>query len=525
MICPNCLTNNRNTAIECKNCRCSLVDVLKDDNDIVSEENISRNITSDPLRYQVEDISADDIEYDDDILSQDTIVISPIKDNTINTRPRRSANPERYYTSTTTHRRPVKRRRATMVVTILIWLLIFVGIGLGIGFGIKYAVELFGGGSPGSTQTTKLPASAPDMQIRLDESGNQYLNCVFYGNDGDSVLIQQTNKRYTFENGQATVDLLLSDFISSTSNITTDTLPVTVQAVYRYADGTEVTLSIAEQTFTIPSTTVQMINPQSKAIEIYKDSYTLVFAIPVGSNLYINEVMSNDKVDSTGKVKYTVSVKEGESVNINVSARAPYHKNGEIMFTVYRQEQNAKLTLSNSNPKNVTEKTVIVSGVTEPKSTITCNADYTISDVLVNDSSGVFTLKLQLPVYGTHDVVFSTTTTDGRTGKLAYTVTYAPNEDSYTRKAWAYEKGVAENPGQFMNKSFLLSNVQIEEFILAEDTMFLINMGTTEEPQFIYVQYNGNMPLATSKKYRIFGDVIGVHEGKTLFAARFIYNA
>ena len=54
--------------------------------------------------------------------------------------------------------------------------------------------------------------------------------------------------------------------------------------------------------------------------------------------------------------------------------------------------------------------------------------------------------------------------------------------------------------------------------------MFLINMGSEEAPQYIYVIYSGSMQLNTKTTYRIFGDVTGVYDGHTLVSARYIYT-
>jgi len=75
-----------------------------------------------------------------------------------------------------------------------------------------------------------------------------------------------------------------------------------------------------------------------------------------------------------------------------------------------------------------------------------------------------------------------------------------------------------------MYKSFLFKDVKIQEFVLAEQKTFLINMGSEEKPEYIYVQYSGPLSLNTTTTYRIFGDVIGTKDGITLVAARFIYN-
>ena len=524
MICPNCLSNNRKGVSVCRNCGCPLDETGDPLHSAAASEAHTRSGASAP-RYTVKEVIASDIDCDKNTveseLSQDTINISPIRNSSAPVRKSKSVHSGNAAYST----RSKKKRRAAMIFTLILWVVVLGAIITGVVLGVKYVSDLFNNTVPNVSESpSKQPASTPDIAVMTDESGKEYINCVFYGQDGDSVLISQINKRYTFENGKAEFNLYLSDLLSSTAEITSDTVPVTLKAIYRYSDGTETEVSVPTAEFTVPSTEIQLLNTDSKAIEIYKDSFTVVFAIPKGSNLYINDAISNDKIESTGRVKYTVNVGIGESVQINIRAQAPYHKSAEAMFTVYRQELHTKFTLANSNPKTTETNVINITGTTSKGTVITCGGDYKATDYTFNESTGVFTMKITLPVYGTHDIVLTATDTEGKTARLTHTVNYMPNEDTYTRRAWAYESGVASNPGQFMNKSFLFKNVKIQEFILSEDTLFLINMGTESEPEYIYVRYGGNMNLNTSTTYRIFGDVTGVYNGKTLVDARFIYN-
>lgn len=548
MICPNCLANNRKNASVCKSCGCPLRQdtipeengtpapkVFRSDSGLArSDAKAGREPARSPMvkssrqspsasvpQIKVNSIVADNIDCTDNSveneLSCDTITI-PTQRSDMPVRRKGGSHASALAVSNSARRR---RQRKT-ALTLSLWLVVLGGLIAGIVLGIRYIGTIF---SPAPPQTTADQAAydSASLNMETDQNGLQYIHCVFNGNDGDSVLITQLNKRLNFENGTAVLDIYLSDLISASAQISGSTLPVSLQAVYRKSDGQEHPLALPTVEFAVPQTEITLISSDSKAIEVFKDSYRLVFALPQGSNLYVNDVISNDKVESSGRVRLNVEVGIGESVEVRIRAQAPYHSATEIMFTLYRQELHTKLTLANSNPKTVESPTVTLSGTTSKGTVISCGG-YKTDNYTFDDRTGVFRITVTLPGYGTHDIVLTATDTEGRTARLTQTVSYLPNEDKYTRQAWAYEEGVATNPGQYMNKSFLFKNVKIKEFILAQDTMFLINMGSEEAPQYIYVVYSGNMQLNTKTTYRIFGDVTGVYDGHTLVSARYIYT-
>jgi len=533
MICPNCLSNNSRSAMTCKKCGCPLDDI-KSDTEYAQykPKNQSKPQVDENMRYTVKKVVASDIDYDvpyvDNSFSQDTMNMAPIRNNPTNRKKSTPGAGKNGIYSSKTIRSSKKKRTFTMIFTLILWLLVLGGLIAGGIIGVNYLINLFNNSIPPieTPAPSKLPASKPDIYVLTDDNGQQYVNCKFYGNDSDTVhiLVGQKNERLSFENGVAELNLYLSDILSSNANIGSEKVPVAITATYRYSDGIEVPVEVPTVEFTVPVTEITLLTSQSKAIEVFKDTYTLVFAIPKGSNLYINDVISNDKADSSGRVEYTVIVPLGESVNVNVRVQAPYHKATEAMFTIYRQTLNTKFTLAGSNPKTTNTDTIKITGTIKNGTTVSCDAKYKVSDYTFNPGTGVFSMNVTLPSHGVHDILFTATDSSGKVAKLTHTVNYLPDEDQYTRRAWAYDSSVAKNPTQYMYKSFLFKDVKIQEFVLAEQKTFLINMGSEEKPEYIYVQYSGPLSLNTTTTYRIFGDVIGTKDGITLVAARFIYN-
>ncbi len=527
MICPNCLSNNSNSSRVCKKCGCPLDDIKPEQeySQYKPKQNNATNETNENLRYTVKEVVAQDISYEDfDDTPSVAMEVRSTRQSQTNSRSRAPMSGKSGVYSSEKIKTHKAKRTITMVVTIILWLAVLGGLVFGVYYGGKAILEALNYVPPITTPAPDKTPDTPDIAIMTDDNNTQYINCKFYGENGDSVYIEQLNQRFNIENGSAQINIYLSDLLSSSSSITTETIPVTLKAKYRFANSQETSLTLPTVEFNIPKTEIIVLSADSTSIEVFQDTYKIVFAVPKGSNLYINDAISNDKIDSSGRVEYSVDVFPGQSIPVRFKVQAPYHTVTEKTFTIYRKTPSTTLVLSGTNPKVTNTDSIKLVGQIEQGTTITCDPKYTISNFIYNDN-GTFSLDIKLPDYGKHDILLTATDkTESKTAKLIHTVNYLPDETTYTTSAWKYESNISKNYKQYMNKQHYLFKAKITGFVLAENKTFAINMGTEEDPEIIYVEYTGPLSLNTTTTYRIFGNVIGQKDGKTLVAARYIYN-
>lgn len=130
----------------------------------------------------------------------------------------------------------------------------------------------------------------------------------------------------------------------------------------------------------------------------------MIFSVDPGSTLTINDLPANDKMDSSGKVSYMVSVNAGETVSLNIKAYTPYCQMTVKTVTVSRSAMDVSFTLASANPKTTTQKSFTIQGTVDKEATLSCSDGYELSNVVINERTGAFTATVTLTQYGNHEV-------------------------------------------------------------------------------------------------------------------------
>lgn len=481
-----------------------------------------------------EPTAENDEEAQDAYANQQTICISPLRDGGKRARTNHAVPEEKddqflrpsKYSQTPTH--SSKKRTANIVITIIVWILVLLLLGAAVYFGVTKLLPAlqFPDSSAGPTATAgteQFPnTDSPVVSVRTDDSGNDYIDAVFYGQAGDSIYLEVTKKYYTFESNVLNIQLYLKDLINAETQLLNPTLPINLQAKYRLASGMEKELETGTQTLNVPEGKITLLYPQQESVEIYKQNYTVIFSVDPGSTLTINDLPANDKMDSSGKVSYMVSVNAGETVSLNIKAYTPYCQMTVKTVTVSRSAMDVSFTLASANPKTTTQKSFTIQGTVDKEATLSCSDGYELSNVVINERTGAFTATVTLTQYGNHEVPITAALPSGLTSTLVYEVTYSPNETDYTTHAWKYDSKLITNPNAFKGKTFLLE-ATVEQLLPAKDTRFVINLGTEDAPERIVIDYYGTKSIKAGSAYRIFATVTDIYDGMPLLTSPFIY--
>lgn len=530
MICPNCLANNKKNANRCQNCGFDFTN---------SDFSIDQHAPEENEEY------ADEAEQTD---IENTITITRIERNPEGMQPDMHPyhNHRQYENPATTIagigneklRKKAKAKRVFYItITILVWALILAAIVLLAIFGVKWVKQQLAGpdvSTPPVVKATPSVLVAPNIIVQTDDKGNEYLQCTFFGKVGDSIYLTITDDFYPFQSESLQINLGIPDIVSESANLENDTISFNLGAYYRMNSGVMAEMETPTQTLKVPQTQISIISPSTLSYEIYQNSFDVVFKVTPGSMVYINDLNYSDKVDANGKGRYTANLEPGATANVNLVVKAPYHRSAEANITISRPALDVPLTLAGSLPKTVTANsgdfpntrslTIRINGTIDKEAALSI-PDYEVKSLNINTVNGTYEAEVVLPNYGRHTIYLIAQHPTKGTSKLAYNVLYNPNENDYTRRAWVYDKKITTNPEAFNNKIFLLENVEILEVLDTETTMFRINMGTQEDPQWLVIEYFGTKTINKGDKIRIFGDVQGRYQDTTKVVARFIYSA
>lgn len=331
------------------------------------------------------------------------------------------------------------------------------------------------------------------------------------------------NQYYSFdESGQYAVSLYLSDFVDAAASLE-NTYSATLTYRYRQASGQETELTLENPlVFTIPATQIKLISPEVESQEIYEENYSVIFKVNAGSTVLVNGRDVSSSVNSQGRATYNVTLGPGSSEELTIQATAPYHSTATQTITINRSPLNVNFTISANTPRSVSSPTVEISGVVDTGATLSC-ADYTLSNPEINPLTG------RVPRYCTASQLRQSQDNPygykrrRQTSTLAHTVLYLPNEDQYTRDVWVYDPAIVSNPSRYIGRNYLLDGVDVVEILDSPGTIFTVNMGTDESPEYLAVEYYGSRNIQPGDTYRIFGQVIGSYQGMTLIGGYFIY--
>lgn len=535
MICPKCLANNKSSAVVCQYCGQNLVQPDSDAEQPVIEQNSG-------AKYEEEDAAADmepGAQLADE-QEQYTISITPLRERASARRAPSAVyelgqKEEEFYDPDSI---PPAKTPMRTAVTVLLWVLIAAAV-IFIGFMLYDRFWGDSGQNPPDLQNTmnsgganitagdgsSLHIQAPSINFKQDENGTDYYECIFYGQQGDSVYIAAKGQYYAFDqSGQYTVPIYLKDLVEPSVPLE-DTYSSVIEFKYRQASGQETSFKLDNPlVFNIPVTQIKLIAPEADSQEIYEQNYSVIFRVNPGSTVTVNGVnISGSHVNSQGRVTYNITLGPGSSEELNIEASAPYHKKQSKKITVTRAALNVNFTVSANTPKSVKTDTVKITGVIDAGATLSC-ADYTLSELEINQLTGAYSVNVKLPGYGSHKILLTASDADGQSSALLHTVLYLPNEDEYTRKVWVYDSKIASNPAPFIGRSFLLNGVDVLEILDSPNTIFTVNMGTDDAPEYLAVEYYGSYNVKPGDTLRIFGEVKGSYQGMTLIGGYFIYN-
>ena len=142
-----------------------------------------------------------------------------------------------------------------------------------------------------------------------------------------------------------------------------------------------------------------------------------------------------------------------------------------------------------------------------------------ISGEVTNNSDGSFSFVAKLS-FGENDIVIVATKGE-ETSTLTHTVTYEPTYSEYVNKA--YKMDYANLATYAGNDQPFLCSGQVVEVFQTEPYTCTFNVGTAEDPKYIYLQMVPGKSLEEGKTYKVYADVdaTGTKDGYPYMIGRF----
>ncbi len=350
------------------------------------------------------------------------------------------------------------------------------------------------------------------------------------GEDGQRITIRELRTSAIVTGGIATFDILDHVWYDNYEDYLQDTMTVTLTPYVITDSGKQQALEPIHYEIDIPLSPIELSTPDSPYQVVSTALYNIVFYVREGSTVTINGEDYSDLVNTEGgKVSYNATVQPIGENNFEIRVRSQYCRENTLTVTLYREKQEIPLDLASDIGSTNDDGFMTVRGTTLPGAVVKVLSPYTDLDITNTAVDGSFSFVAKFDKIGENTIVITADYPGKATTRVEHIVTYVPNVDIYSRKAWSM-KDMYTN--YMDNLSTRVANQQIyicqKAIVTSIETTkpqrAFVNVGTEESPMLVYVE-NGSRPTwEVGKCYDLYGDAYGMYDSKPWLIVRYTYE-
>ena len=350
------------------------------------------------------------------------------------------------------------------------------------------------------------------------------------GEDGQRITIRELRTSAIVTGGIATFDILDHVWYDNYEDYLQDTMTVTLTPYVITDSGKQQALEPIHYEIDIPLSPIELSTPDSPYQVVSTALYNIVFYVREGSTVTINGEDYSDLVNTEGgKVSYNATVQPIGENNFEIRVRSQYCRENTLTVTLYREKQEIPLDLASDIGSTNDDGFMTVRGTTLPGAVVKVLSPYTDLDITNTAVDGSFSFVAKFDKIGENTIVITADYPGKSTTRVEHIVTYVPNVDIYSRKAWIM-KDMYTN--YMDNLSTRVANQQIyicqKAIVTSIETTkpqrAFVNVGTEESPMLVYVENGSRTTWEVGKCYDLYGDAYGMYDSKPWLIVRYTYE-
>lgn len=350
------------------------------------------------------------------------------------------------------------------------------------------------------------------------------------GEDGQRITIRELRTSAIVTGGFATFDILDHTWYDNYEDYLQDTMTVTLTPYVITDSGKQQALEPIHYEIDIPLSPIELSTPDSPYQVVSTALYNIVFYVREGSTVTINGQDYSDLVNTEGgKVSYNATVQPIGENNFEIRVRSQYCRENSLTVTLYREKQEIPLDLASDIGSTNDDGFMTVRGTTLPGAVVKVLSPYSDLDITNTAVDGSFSFVAKFDKIGVNTIVITADYPDKATTRVEHNVTYVPNVDIYSRKAWSM-KDMYTN--YMDNLSTRVANQQIyicqKAIVTSIETTkpqrAFVNVGTEESPMLVYVENGSRTTWEVGKCYDLYGDAYGMYDSKPWLIVRYTYE-
>ncbi len=348
---------------------------------------------------------------------------------------------------------------------------------------------------------------------------------TFKGNDGDIIYVSDANKENVYNidivDGQG--ELKIEDSALIGDRYVTEDVEVTLNpTLHEAGSGKETKLNPVTFTVTPPEAYLEIVSPAGGADETTLGTYQVKIRVQMGSSVTIDEKDVSDLIapedNGVGSIVFNVDVEAKGENSIPITVMQKGCKSVTKNISLTRPSMAVPIELDAATPTSVQSDSVQISGSVEAGVKVSVTSPIS-GDVTVN-ADGTFSFVAKFASFGDNEVVIVATKGE-ESSTLTHVITYMPTYNDFVQKAYAMDYNTLTNfAGKF--QPFLCSG-QVVEILGTEPFTCTYNVGTQQDPKYIYLQMVEGKSLEMGKRYKVYADVHadGVKDGYPYMIGRY----
>ena len=350
------------------------------------------------------------------------------------------------------------------------------------------------------------------------------------GEDGQRITIRELRTSAIVTGGVATFDILDHVWYDNYEDYLQDTMTVTLTPYVITDSGKQQALEPIHYEIDIPLSPIELSTPDSPYQVVSTALYNIVFYVREGSTVTINGEDYSDLVNTEGgKVSYNATVQPIGENNFEIRVRSQYCRENTLTVTLYREKQEIPLDLASDIASTNDDGFMTVRGTTLPGAVVKVLSPYSDLDITNTAVDGSFSFGAKFDKIGVNTIIITADYPGKATTRVEHNVTYVPNVDIYSRKAWSM-KDMYTN--YMDNLSTRVANQQIyicqKAIVTSIETTkpqrAFVNVGTEESPMLVYVENGSRTTWEVGKCYDLYGDAYGMYDSKPWLIVRYTYE-
>ena len=350
------------------------------------------------------------------------------------------------------------------------------------------------------------------------------------GEDGQRITIRELRTSAIVTGGIATFDILDHVWYDNYEDYLQDTMTVTLTPYVITDSGKQQALEPIHYEIDIPLSPIELSTPDSPYQVVSTALYNIVFYVREGSTVTINGEDYSDLVNTEGgKVSYNATVQPIGENNFEIRVRSQYCRENTLTVTLYREKQEIPLDLASDIASTNDDGFMTVRGTTLPGAVVKVLSPYSDLDITNTAVDGSFSFVAKFDKIGVNTIIITADYPGKATTRVEHNVTYVPNVDIYSRKAWSM-KDMYTN--YMDNLSTRVANQQIyicqKAIVTSIETTkpqrAFVNVGTEESPMLVYVENGSRTTWEVGMCYDLYGDAYGMYDSKPWLIVRYTYE-